>query len=252
MSAIYTEQRSPTFPGEDRSSIVAISTASDGVSNDDDGAISDADESQYNGLGKRKRPSKTSCELCKARKVKCDRAEPSCGWCTRNNRVCEYRERGKTGPRPQQYSRELEAKVNRLEAMLQVLGRRVEDHIYEHRSSHGPDTQLASPLYSRPSEYSHYRTDSRREVTTDFAQSTSPNLGLQAPASTNFSATPIHTEASSPLPELPSYDLVSSLVDLYFKHINPWKFVRARSHPVTCNRDGNSTFLQRRSRRVEQ
>jgi hypothetical protein len=29
---------------------------------------------------KRKRSLKISCELCKARKVRCDRAEPACGW----------------------------------------------------------------------------------------------------------------------------------------------------------------------------
>ena len=209
--------------------MAAISTASDGASNGDDGAISDADESQYNGLGKRKRPSKTSCEVCKVRKVKCDRAEPSCGWCTRNNRVCEYRERGKTGPRPQQYSRELEAKVNRLDAMLQVLGRRVEDHIYEHQDLHGANSQLASPMYSRPSEYSHQPYEGPREVTADSAEDTSPRLSLRPLASGPFSASPFHTRARSLLLDLPSYDLVSSLVDLYFKHINPWSPILNRN-----------------------
>jgi len=51
-----------------------------------------------------------SCELCKQRKVKCDRGQPTCGWCTRNNQVCEYRERKKPGLRAG-YGRELEARL---------------------------------------------------------------------------------------------------------------------------------------------
>ena len=68
--------------------------------------------------------------------VKCDRAEPSCGWCSRNNRVCVYQERRKPGLRIA-YVHDLEEKVNRLEAVLHSLGRRVEDHISEHDVLHG-------------------------------------------------------------------------------------------------------------------
>ncbi|OBR06618.1 C6 transcription factor [Colletotrichum higginsianum IMI 349063] len=77
---------------------------------------------------KREKHQKTSCELCKARKVKCDRAEPACSWCARHNRTCVYLERQKPGSRIG-FSLELEAKVNRLDALLQALGRRVEEHI---------------------------------------------------------------------------------------------------------------------------
>jgi len=59
---------------------------------------------------KRKRPMSVSCELCKQRKVKCDRGQPSCGWCSRNNQYCEYRERKKPGLRAG-YGRELEARL---------------------------------------------------------------------------------------------------------------------------------------------
>lgn len=58
-----------------------------------------------------------SCQLCKTRKVKCDRTLPSCGWCTRNNAACEYKERKKPGLRAG-YGRELEKRLDRLEGIL--------------------------------------------------------------------------------------------------------------------------------------
>ncbi|CAK7239319.1 MAG: hypothetical protein STHCBS139747_000749 [Sporothrix thermara] len=57
------------------------------------------------------------CELCKQRKVKCDRGQPACGWCTRNGATCEYKERKKPGLRAG-YGRELEARLDKLEAIL--------------------------------------------------------------------------------------------------------------------------------------
>lgn len=71
------------------------------------------DESEsdgHDGGKKRKRPMSVSCELCKQRKVKCDRGQPTCGWCLRNNQVCEYKERKKPGLRAG-YGRELEARL---------------------------------------------------------------------------------------------------------------------------------------------
>ncbi|KAL8293943.1 hypothetical protein RB598_005354 [Gaeumannomyces tritici] len=69
--------------------------------------------------GKRKRPISVSCELCKQRKVKCDRDQPSCGWCTRNGAICEYKERKKPGLRAG-YGRELEQRLDRLESILRT------------------------------------------------------------------------------------------------------------------------------------
>ncbi|CZT41220.1 related to Zn(II)2Cys6 transcriptional activator [Rhynchosporium secalis] len=57
------------------------------------------------------------CELCKQRKVKCDRGQPSCGWCTRNGAICEYKERKKPGLRAG-YGRELEQRLDRLEDII--------------------------------------------------------------------------------------------------------------------------------------
>lgn len=58
-----------------------------------------------------------SCEACKQRKVKCDRVQPACGWCSRNDHPCEYKERKKPGLRAG-YGRELEGRLDRLEALL--------------------------------------------------------------------------------------------------------------------------------------
>lgn len=44
--------------------------------------------------------------------VKCDRGQPSCGWCTRNGAICEYKERKKPGLRAG-YGRELEQRLDR-------------------------------------------------------------------------------------------------------------------------------------------
>ncbi|RKU49158.1 hypothetical protein DL546_008426 [Coniochaeta pulveracea] len=97
---------------------------------------------------------KTSCELCKTRKVKCDRAEPSCGWCARHGRECVYKERRNNQHRTDQIM-ELEGKVKRLEALLQALGRRVEEHVlndhatgaigFPPRSEPSPHQSLDSP-----------------------------------------------------------------------------------------------------------
>jgi hypothetical protein len=75
-----------------------------------------------------------SCELCKLRKVKCDRVEPTCGWCARNERVCEYKERKKPGLRAG-YGRELEGRIDRLEALIHAQGSRLDDHIHKHDAS---------------------------------------------------------------------------------------------------------------------
>lgn len=70
----------------------------------------DGDDDGDGDTKKRKRPMSVSCELCKQRKVKCDRGQPRCGWCLRNNQVCEYKERKKPGLRAG-YGRELEARL---------------------------------------------------------------------------------------------------------------------------------------------
>lgn len=79
----------------------------------------DGDDSRKRKRPKGSRPMSVSCELCKSRKVKCDRGHPNCGWCLRNGQVCEYRERKKPGLRAG-YGRELEARLDKLEGVIQT------------------------------------------------------------------------------------------------------------------------------------
>lgn len=51
--------------------------------------------------------------------MKCDRGQPSCGWCSRNGAQCEYKERKKPGLRAG-YGRELEQRLDKLEEILRT------------------------------------------------------------------------------------------------------------------------------------
>lgn len=182
-----------------------------------------------------------SCELCKARKVKCDRNEPSCGWCTRNNRVCLYQDRKKPGLRVG-YGKELEDKINRLEAIIQVLGRRVEDHISEHDSHpplfHSPEfaiqqhairsghpgaqaTPMAEPRWSQ-SAHPEDRHQFSRPSDTMSIHSVVVNapVGIMEDPTSSTPGQTWATTSSSIESELPPYDLLYSICDLYFKHVN--------------------------------
>ncbi|KAF4582209.1 C6 transcription factor [Ophiocordyceps camponoti-floridani] len=149
---------------------------------------------------KRIKYQKTSCELCKARKVKCDRAEPACSWCARHNRACVYLERQKPGSRIG-FTLELESKVNRVDALLQTLWRRVEHHIANDHGHHHLHHQASS-------------TVGHVVPTTTTTTTTTTTAAAAAPSSSSSSAS-----SSS---DLPPHDMVYSLVDLYFKHCNTW------------------------------
>ncbi|PHH74505.1 hypothetical protein CDD82_4903 [Ophiocordyceps australis] len=232
----------------------------------DEGGSSDDDTAHMGPASagsKRKRTTpkyqKTSCELCKARKVKCDRAEPACSWCARHNRNCVYLERQKPGSRIG-FTLELESKVNRVDALLQTLWRRVEDHIahdHPHNNSHHlPRPQTLSPAVSSsndgllppPSDLA--RTQLRPSATPlSHASFSSPSWrgpdshhdGLRVSSSagprtltcaTNpplMAAAPDappsllwHSASLPGGPDLPPHDMVYTLVDLYFKHCNTW------------------------------
>ncbi|ODA80704.1 hypothetical protein RJ55_03663 [Drechmeria coniospora] len=153
------EANAPAVPAaEDESA--SVSSRGDGESSGDDVDVSSPRGPASSAAGnKRKRVKyqKTSCELCKARKVKCDRAEPACSWCARHNRSCVYLERQKPGSRIG-FALELESKVNRVDALLQTLWRRVEDHIaYDHHQPPPPAGTLASDVAGRnPSHLDGY------------------------------------------------------------------------------------------------
>ncbi|KAJ5356528.1 hypothetical protein N7517_011137 [Penicillium concentricum] len=220
---------------------------------------------------KRKRPLTVSCELCKQRKVKCDRIQPSCGWCTRNGQQCEYRERKKPGLRAG-YGKELEQRLDRLEDIIQSQARLIEMHILQSQSSMGHELPHTGPLsYSSPSEPSAvhgpspstalYFNDPGSAVTLPSRRAdvstNSPSDGSVKNTSHNhlqhdMSMTPVGqllhaqtthhdyagNESSLKVPvniysnqeqsltdpdlDLPPYDLLYALVDLYFEHINSW------------------------------
>ncbi|PGH10588.1 hypothetical protein AJ79_05411 [Helicocarpus griseus UAMH5409] len=219
-------------------------------------------EGHEDGSRKRKRlPIAASCELCRTRKVKCDRAEPSCGWCTRNGRVCIYRERQRPGFRAG-YGRELEQKINRLEAMLQLMGRRLESHIVEHEAELGSRGSAPAPPPSQLSAgqlqqgFSH-ESELRHSVSRTDVSPQEPVAGMESRPSAGYErmsysrpSGPISVqslvnanalersnnqttssgtiglgtgvyEAVSEL-DLPSQDTLYTIVDLYFKHVNPW------------------------------
>lgn len=48
-----------------------------------------------------------------------DRNQPSCGWCTRNGQLCEYKERKKPGLRAG-YGKELEQRLGRFTLLYQI------------------------------------------------------------------------------------------------------------------------------------
>ena len=141
-----------------------------------------------------------------------------------------------------------------MEAVLHSLGRRVEDHIAEHDLSHhkypAPSSLNHGPIGLTP------RSDAPRSIYAETTIQRSPTVDSQwslqqfrAPeplftpsavgteASTAVDDRPVfarpraYTASTSALErppgaatdtELPPYDLVYSLVDLFFKHVNPW------------------------------
>jgi hypothetical protein len=204
-------------------------------------------------------PQKTSCELCKARKVKCDRAEPACSWCARHGRECVYRERRNNQHRTDQIM-ELEAKVKRLDALLHALGRRVEDHVlndhatgaigFPSRSSSSPHQSLGSPVANsngavprkptatlsesfweqRFAAQQTLRTAGDREMP-DMDRTSVQSLLNGGPSeipahsvarSVSGSLVPERTEANTLGDDLPPNDMLYTLVDLFFKHTNTW------------------------------
>ncbi|OIW29275.1 fungal-specific transcription factor [Coniochaeta ligniaria NRRL 30616] len=259
----------------------------------DDGENDYDDHQEFTRHGKRKRPISVSCELCKQRKVKCDRGQPSCGWCSRNGAICEYKERKKPGLRAG-YGRELEQRLDKLEEILRTHSEILQASVGAHTSPtsrhsgslhHNAPPSVRGSNASIPSDqgtpretaapplFHHTGSDMRtpRAETALFLQkpSTYPAVsqgmefslppptpgvhdGYQSlpgispthmPAGINPAAQDYYgTGASNSQPalqpapvnvapgqsqissdqELPPYDLLYALVDLYFKHINTW------------------------------
>ena len=242
------------------------------------GSWSDQDSGEENIHGdsseskKRKRPMSVSCEVCKQRKVRCDRGHPICGWCARNGHVCEYKERKKPGLRAG-YGKELEGRLEKLEDIIQEQGRLIEIHLLGNRSigqesqherqspvpTNGPmqnqspsestnPTLMKAPSISQASPQASYgatyaasqpgSTPGRVAATSYLIPADASQNGFrgnlatpgQPPsASEYFSESPRYSlqhensgALTDPASDLPPYDLLYALVDLYFKHINTW------------------------------
>ncbi|CEN61655.1 fungal-specific transcription factor domain-containing protein [Aspergillus pseudodeflectus] len=219
---------------------------------------------------KRRRPLTVSCELCKQRKVKCDRAQPSCGWCTRNGQICEYKERKKPGLRAG-YGKELEQRLDRLEEVIQAQARLIETHILQGQPRLSHDLSHPTALsYSSPSEPSAAHGPSPRnpfyfqEPTSVPSAPRPPEPSITSPTDVSvknsiqsqltggLSSVPSLPQISNTTPQndyndnesslkvpvslfanqeqsfsdpeldLPPYDLLYALVDLYFEHLNTW------------------------------
>ncbi|KAF3342636.1 hypothetical protein VdG1_06603 [Verticillium dahliae VDG1] len=257
--------------------------------NDNDNDV-DQDDQDPLRLGKRKRPISVSCELCKQRKVKCDRGQPSCGWCSRNGAICEYKERKKPGLRAG-YGRELEQRLDKLEEVLRAHAEILQASLTsgQHQHHHGAPHSHATPSVraSNPSLPSDHGTPRENNVFRPSEPTRTPQaetaLFLQKPSTYPSTSQPMEFGMPPPTPsmhefqpqlpmgsmpapnqvanmqqpssaaqayynpnqtnqlhspdvpmtqagqsnatpdqDLPPYDLLYALVDLYFKHINTW------------------------------
>lgn len=126
-----------------------------GADQKDEEPWSGEDETDGDDSRKRKRPRTTrpmsvSCENCKNRKVKCDRGQPSCGWCVRNDQICEYRERKKPGLRAG-YGRELEARLDKLEGVIQS-----QQNVLQQLTGNLPGGQAVGGATSSPANSSQH------------------------------------------------------------------------------------------------
>jgi hypothetical protein len=130
------------------------------VHDDDPNAWSEGDDASSaddgvkgpNGAVKRKRPLSVSCETCKQRKVKCDRGQPACGWCLKNNQACTYLPRKKPGLRAG-YGRELEARLDKLETLIHQQQIQI-SHLSNNQIQQSVPQQLSphdAPVFRNPS-----------------------------------------------------------------------------------------------------
>ncbi|KAL3452726.1 hypothetical protein BJX65DRAFT_302635 [Aspergillus insuetus] len=134
--------------------------------------------------------SRSSCERCKRRKIKCNRQYPTCQKCAEAQASCEYSGKKKPG-----FSaglrQSLEEKITKLEMDLQALRGSTLSSRAESRMSQFKDTEIQ------------------------------PELPLQS-SSRDSPFTPTATRTNLIRAQQPPADLVASLASLYFRHIHPW------------------------------
>jgi hypothetical protein len=256
----------PVYAGDNMAGVEEqqdVGSGDEYASSDEERTTAPSSSHTNNNIPRKRKPGaaaqqKTSCELCKARKVKCDRAEPACSWCARHGRECVYKERRNNQHRTDQIM-ELEAKVKRLDALLQALGRRVEDHVlndhatgaigFPPRSASSPHQSLGSPvgnnvgaLPRKPTatlseSFWEQRFAAQQTLRTgdhempDLDRTSVQSLLNGGPSeitppsvarSVSSSLLPERAEANSLGEDLPPNDMLYTLVDLFFKHTNTW------------------------------
>ncbi|KAF2637391.1 C6 transcription factor-like protein [Massarina eburnea CBS 473.64] len=220
---------------------------------------SSADDNRSAGTLKRKRPLSVSCETCKARKVKCDRGHPSCGWCTKNHSTCIYLPRKKPGLRAG-YGRELEARLDKLESLIQQQQHQIQQlsnnqlgPVSSDRSAfRSPPLLQQTPHIPRPETALFLQKpgafpSQQTPIHPSFGGQTPAGAGngyhpapeelqsalggLQrdyAPVTTSpfsndrFAPPPMNSPLANGDNDFPPYDLLYGLVDLFFKHVYPW------------------------------
>lgn len=208
--------------------------------------------------GKEDKQEPVSCELCKQRKVKCDRVRP-CNQCVKqkNEKHCTYLPRKKPGLRAG-YGKQLEARLDRIEASLlhqdQEL-RAVYNHCFRSRglqhitpqqpTMHRPPIYNA-PYYPPPASASSLQQSLPTYLGPQIISQTpvapqgyhptvlsGPQRQLYTATSTATSDTFINSAqgpASQPAFASPTqsdndslpYSLQYRLFDLFFQHIYPW------------------------------
>lgn len=102
-------------------------------------------------------PARRPSTLVLTTQVKCDRGQPSCGWCTRNGASCEYKERKKPGLRAG-YGKELEQRLDRLEEVQRSHSQIIEaymtatsvNNVQGNNSTSTPSVRMSNP--SLPSD----------------------------------------------------------------------------------------------------
>ncbi|KAH8164263.1 hypothetical protein CIB48_g3957 [Xylaria polymorpha] len=241
-------------------------------------------------IGKRKRPISVSEGEEMLRRtgnhVKCDRGQPSCGWCRRNSVSCEYRERKKPGLRAG-YGRELEQRLDRLEEILRSHSEILNSSFMGSSPTHQvlPPASVRNSNPSIPSDHGTPRepaplfrpTEPMRTPQAETALFIQKPISFSSTAQTAEFGLPPHNSTIHPVSdgfptqmqpggmsppghlsamqpsaatqdyygqpqqslqspglgiaqnqtqisdqELPPYDLLYALADLYFKHINTW------------------------------
>ncbi|EHK25025.1 uncharacterized protein TRIVIDRAFT_113534, partial [Trichoderma virens Gv29-8] len=204
--------------------------------------------------------------------VKCDRGQPSCGWCKRHGQKCEYKERKPPGLRAgfgrflENRSREMELRLDKMEEILRKhsellqtsplpslrpenseiggqAGRQnlASDHDTQSEASNNlgssklyQTSHMNNNLFynSHPNngpsgpgsaEQAHNEYQGRTPLPGGSISGPVPDLpAQQGMAMSTVTPTPGAALPSTDADDLPPYNLVYNLVDLYFKHINTW------------------------------